>query len=160
MLVRPVQVEGGKGGMTTKEQIVNDLYQGQLVHVDREEYVEWARTAIQEQAGKWVDQGDGIRAHIALSEVKRLDKVHQFSPFQPEGESPDHLRLLRSTPIENLETCPNCRWIGKRHELFSGHVTEIYHPKNKHGIVHETKYERCPRCGRWMYADGVSLRGR
>lgn len=62
--------------MTTREQIINDLYQGKLVQVDREEYVEWARTAIQEQAGRWIEQGDGIRANIALSEVRRLDKIN------------------------------------------------------------------------------------
>lgn len=149
-----VGAEGGSEEMTTKEQIVNDLYQGQIVQVDREEYVEWARTVIQEQAGKWVEQGDGIRAHIALSEVKRLDKVHQFSLFQQEGENPDHFRLLRVSPVETLETCPNCRWTGKRTELVSGRTAEIMHPKNKNGIVHETNYERCPRCGRWIYADG------
>jgi hypothetical protein len=53
-------------------QALNAVYQGKLVNCSAEEYPE-IRTALQDQAGKWIDNGDGMRAMIALQEVKRLD---------------------------------------------------------------------------------------
>jgi hypothetical protein len=53
-------------------QALNAVYQGKLVNCSAEEYPE-IRTALQDQAGKWIEGGDGMRAMIALQEVKRLD---------------------------------------------------------------------------------------
>jgi hypothetical protein len=38
------------------------------------------RRALQEQAGKWIDTGQGIRAVIALREVERLDAELAYHP--------------------------------------------------------------------------------
>jgi predicted thioredoxin/glutaredoxin len=54
---------------------VNAVYHGKLVTCDAFEYRE-VRNALQEQAGKWIDQNDHVRASIALLEVKRLDAIH------------------------------------------------------------------------------------
>lgn len=59
--------------------------------------------------------------------------------------------------FQDMERCPNCRWTGKREELIRGKEVERYHPRNRSGIVHSTEYEKCPRCGKWIYADGSSL---
>jgi hypothetical protein len=60
----------------TKEEAISAIYQGNLVECTREEYHSGLRTAIQEQAGKWIDGNDGLRAMIALDQVKRLDKLY------------------------------------------------------------------------------------
>lgn len=62
-----------------KTEVFDALYTGNLVEVTKEEYHEWARSAIQKQAGDWIDQGDGIRAQISLMQVQRLDQLYGFS---------------------------------------------------------------------------------
>lgn len=47
---------------------------GNHVNCTKEEYHQSVRNAIMDQAGKWVDAKDGVRAQIALMEVKRLDE--------------------------------------------------------------------------------------
>lgn len=66
-----------------KSKILDAIYTGKLVDVTEEEYRAWARSAIQDEAGKWVDAGDGLRAQIALREVERLDRL--YPPFPPEA---------------------------------------------------------------------------
>lgn len=60
-----------------------------------------------------------------------------------------------------IERCPNCRWTGTREELRSGEEIEQYHALNRgrhiRESLHRTKYEECPKCGRWIYADNVPL---
>lgn len=41
----------------------------------KQEYHQSIRSAILNQAGKWVDSGDSVRATLALHEVERLDKL-------------------------------------------------------------------------------------
>lgn len=48
------------------------IYKGQLVNCSKDDWPV-VRTALQDQAGKWIDTGDGMRAMIVLQEVKRLD---------------------------------------------------------------------------------------
>jgi hypothetical protein len=62
--------------MTTREAI-DAVYQGKLVACTRDEYPE-IRRALQDKAGQWIDQGQGVRATIALQEVARLDTLHDF----------------------------------------------------------------------------------
>ena len=57
----------------TNQEAINAVYQGNLVDCTAEEYHSRIRTAIQDQAGKWIDNNDHVRAMIALQEVKRLD---------------------------------------------------------------------------------------
>lgn len=52
---------------------ISAIYRGALVECTESEYYNGIRTAIQDQAGRWIDIGDGLRAMIALQEVKRLD---------------------------------------------------------------------------------------
>lgn len=59
--------------MTTKEDIENTIYAGDTVDVSEEDYQKWARSAIQDIAGKFIDTGEGLRGMIALQEVRRLD---------------------------------------------------------------------------------------
>lgn len=61
----------------TLEEAIRAVHSGLPVQCTAAEYPE-IRKALQEQAGKWIDHEDHVRAHIALSEVKRLDHVHQF----------------------------------------------------------------------------------
>lgn len=67
--------------METEAEVVNAIYAGNLVNISLNDYKNWGRSAIQDQAGKWIDQGDSIRAQIALQEVARLDKELGFSLF-------------------------------------------------------------------------------
>ena len=60
-----------------KEDAINAIYQGNLVECTKDEYDESLRTAIQTQAGKWIDDGNHVRSIIALLEIKRLDEKFQ-----------------------------------------------------------------------------------
>lgn len=56
---------------------IDAIYGGKLVECTTDEYHEGGvRSVIQRQAGKWIDQGDPMRAQIALREVQRLDGIH------------------------------------------------------------------------------------
>jgi hypothetical protein len=55
-------------------QAINAVHKGQVVRCNRENYGA-VRLGLQEQAAKWIDYGDGLRAMIALEEVKRLDAL-------------------------------------------------------------------------------------
>jgi len=61
------------------------IYNGDLVVCTADEWPE-LRRVIQEQAGKWIDQGQGIRAQIALEEVRRLDARHGCPLIKWEAE--------------------------------------------------------------------------
>ena len=65
--------------MTPKQQAISDVYEGKQVQCTSEEYQHGLRSALQEAAGKWIDKGQDIRAILALEEVKRLDKLHNFT---------------------------------------------------------------------------------
>lgn len=60
----------------TKFEALDAIHNGRLVECTKDEYNEGLRTVILEQAGKWIDEGQQLRAIIALEEVKRLDKKH------------------------------------------------------------------------------------
>ena len=60
-----------------KEEAMQAVYQGKMVQCTKENYPE-IRSTLQDYAGRCVDEGDGLRAMIALEEVKRLDKLHDF----------------------------------------------------------------------------------
>jgi len=53
---------------------VTSLLQGKQIECTKEEYHQSVRNAILEQAGKWLDAKDGVKAQMALMEVKRLDE--------------------------------------------------------------------------------------
>lgn len=61
----------------TRTEAIDAVYNGRLVECTKEEYPE-IRRALQDQAGKWIDDGQGVRAVIALQEVQRLDTLHDF----------------------------------------------------------------------------------
>ena len=63
----------------TNQEAINAVYQGSLVDCTAEEYHSRIRTAIQDQAGKWIDNNDHVRAMIALQEVKRLDAKYSIN---------------------------------------------------------------------------------
>jgi hypothetical protein len=60
----------------TNQEAINSIYSGSLVNCTSEEYHSGIRAAIQDQAGKWIDKGEHLRAVIALNEVKRLDEKY------------------------------------------------------------------------------------
>ena len=53
---------------------VKELYNGNPIKCTEKEYRDFLRSQIQNFAGKMVDEGQDVRAMIALSEVKSLDK--------------------------------------------------------------------------------------
>lgn len=59
------------------ERALNAVYQGNVVKCTPEEYKE-IRGVLQDQAGRWIDEGDAVRATIALEEVRRLDKKFDY----------------------------------------------------------------------------------
>jgi hypothetical protein len=65
------------GPEVNPEQALEAVYAGRTVECTAEEYPA-IRRALQEKAGKWIDQGQDIRAQIALQEVRRLDALHNF----------------------------------------------------------------------------------
>ena len=54
------------------------LYHGNPIDCTKEEYRDFLRSQIQDFAGEMIDNGQDIRAMIALSEVKSLDKKFGF----------------------------------------------------------------------------------
>jgi hypothetical protein len=65
--------------MTPKE-AVQAVHKGRTVQCTVDEYSE-IRRALQDQAGKWIDQGDHVHSYIALLEVRRLDHIFNYEPF-------------------------------------------------------------------------------
>lgn len=59
-----------------EQEAIAAIYSGKLVDCSKEEYPN-IRKSIQEQAGKWIDTGQDIRASIALHEIKRLDNLYK-----------------------------------------------------------------------------------
>lgn len=59
--------------MLTKSGVKNAVYQGSHISCTEAEYHEGVRGWLQEAAGEFIDGGDGVRAQIALMEVRRLD---------------------------------------------------------------------------------------
>lgn len=57
-----------------REEVKSRVHNGQMVDCTKDEYQDAIRDALQDAAGEFVDIGDGIRAQIALMEVKRLDE--------------------------------------------------------------------------------------
>jgi phage terminase large subunit len=55
---------------------IHTISTGKTVLCSREDYHKQIRAGILQQAGKWIDTGDAMRAKIALQEVSRLDKLH------------------------------------------------------------------------------------
>jgi hypothetical protein len=62
----------------TKEQAIDAISKGNMVFCTKEEYQTEIRTAIQDQAGKWINEGDNVKSIIALQEVKRLDALFEY----------------------------------------------------------------------------------
>ena len=65
--------------LTPAERAISDIETGMIVECSKEEYLASVRSALQAQAGKWVDQKQDIKAMMALQEVQRLDKI--YDPF-------------------------------------------------------------------------------
>jgi hypothetical protein len=59
----------------TPAEALSAVHNGQTVYCTPEEYSA-IRDALQDQAGRYIDAGDGVRAGIALQEVQRLDQIH------------------------------------------------------------------------------------
>lgn len=57
---------------------ISSVKQGKFVDCTKEQYEVEVRFALQDQAAKWIDEGQDPYAILALEEVKRLDKVHRF----------------------------------------------------------------------------------
>ena len=53
------------------EEAVEVVRQGRIVHCTASEYHAEVRSALQKQAGKWIDEGQDPYAWVALNEVKR-----------------------------------------------------------------------------------------
>lgn len=54
---------------------VDAVYEGKPVCCeDKKVYLREIRPAVQRVAGKWLDEGDSVRAQIALEEIRRLDQ--------------------------------------------------------------------------------------
>ena len=64
------------------EEAVAAVHQGKLVDCSGTEYHGEVRSALQRQAGKWIDEDQDIYAWMALSEVRRLDGSHG-NPMAP-----------------------------------------------------------------------------
>lgn len=58
----------------TLNDALNAIHFGCTVKCTVEEYPA-IRTALQDAAGKYIDNGDPVRAQIALMEVRRLDEL-------------------------------------------------------------------------------------
>jgi predicted phage terminase large subunit-like protein len=52
---------------------------GELVECDATQYRKVVRIALHVQAGQWIEDGDSVRAMIALDQIRRLDAKHGFS---------------------------------------------------------------------------------
>lgn len=69
----------------SKQDIEASVYVGDPIDCTADDYVHFVRGELQRVAGKFIDTGDGMRAQIALMEVRRLDR--KFS--EPTTAKPD-----------------------------------------------------------------------
>lgn len=69
----------GEEGESAAEKAVKQVHNGEPVDCDDYDYEYEVRDALQKAAGDWIDEGDSVRAQIALEEVRRLDALHQFA---------------------------------------------------------------------------------
>ena len=61
--------------MDNKDQRIEALgYRGEQIICTADEWANGLRTKVQDRAGQWLDQGQDIRAQMALAEVQRLDR--------------------------------------------------------------------------------------
>lgn len=58
------------------------IEQGKLVTCTPERWPD-VRRALQDQAGRWIDTGQGVKAVIALREVERLDREFDYQMGAP-----------------------------------------------------------------------------
>lgn len=65
--------------MTTPIEAVACVERGEPVRCTREEWPA-IRAALQRAGGRGIDGGDGVRATIALNEIKRLDVQFEHRP--------------------------------------------------------------------------------
>ncbi len=56
-------------------------HKGEPIQCDAQEWASGLRTKIQDRAAEWLDQGQALRATMALAEVQRLDAL--FTKEQP-----------------------------------------------------------------------------
>ncbi len=70
----------------TGNEAVAMIRQAKLVHCTKMEYEQEIRGALQDAAGKWLDQGQDPYAIITLQEVRRLDGIHRFNEPAEEGK--------------------------------------------------------------------------
>lgn len=66
----------------------------------------------------------------------------------------------------DIEIECRCGWAGKRGHLLLDTDIEVTHPRNKdlyrddpkfYDKVHYTRFEKCPKCKRCLYADGKRI---
>jgi hypothetical protein len=57
----------------TENEAINAIHNGKLVQCEKDQWPA-LRAAVHTKAGFWADHGEGLRASIALSEIKRLDE--------------------------------------------------------------------------------------
>lgn len=66
--------------MNAVEQAVNAVRNGNVVRCTKEDYPD-VRSALLRYAADRIDKGQDFYASIALSEVKRLNSLHDYSPL-------------------------------------------------------------------------------
>ena len=62
----------------TGSQALAAVRQGKVVKCSQAEYKATIRHALQDYAGRMIDQGQDVYAQIALEEVRRLDSKFQY----------------------------------------------------------------------------------
>ena len=60
-----------------KDEAIDAVHNGRLVVCSAEDYWHGIRTALQNRAGHYAENDDGVRMGITLLEVKRLDAKHR-----------------------------------------------------------------------------------
>jgi len=59
--------------MTLEERLQNTIHNGNVVKCSKEEYPK-VREILHNVASRYIDNGESVRASIALNEIKRLDE--------------------------------------------------------------------------------------
>lgn len=71
------------------------------------------------------------------------------------------VKMTHSNKLKFVVSCL-CGWIGEKRQLEHDSDIELMHPANKGKVfldgtgmdtAHVTEALKCPRCGRWIYAD-------
>lgn len=91
----------------SEEDIKNSLRRGTPIKCTEQEYRMGVRNKLHDIAGVWIEQNQGVYASIALQEVRRLDREHNYLPGGDTDEPNDDMPPVSGVTVSSHDVWPN-----------------------------------------------------